>query len=474
MDATIQQLIDEVNARSEAANKLAEIAKRFPDLVVKFGRALDGIAEVDSEIEDSALEDDYAEGSVPSDLREQLPEAEERAAILAHLAAHPDQWYQSTRLQQDVEFYLSYNLLREMRREGCFELNHAWFRHKRAESDSQHEQVNEAEHKQPCQNKEDEEEQLVSPLKGTDSTGSIRRDIIIDWMRKNPGWHRRPYICKSIGVSPGSMSYYFNHRAFELNDKGQVRLTEGYRTPRNLEWEDDEAEEDDEEPEPEFIREAMQIAGEEYATFTREQEQELFRRMRKHDCQKSRHLLIRSQIGWAKKLVAKHYLKRAGDQDADELFSIANLACIEAVDRFDPTRGNRLTTAVPFAVKSAMRMKYLPGAFHVPSSIVQDKTQHDLIPSQTALDYTHESGALTEKVGVISDPIDDVMATEISGRLRAAMNTLDERRQQIIHGRFFEGKTLEEISVVLGVSRERVRQLEAKALKELRLQYGRA
>ena len=54
------------------------------------------------------------------------------------------------------------------------------------------------------------------------------------------------------------------------------------------------------------------------------------------------------------------------------------------------------------------------------------------------------------------------------------LNNLDDREQQIIIRRFgldsqHEPQTLQQVGVEMGVTKERVRQIQAKALKKLRL-----
>jgi RNA polymerase sigma factor (sigma-70 family) len=49
-----------------------------------------------------------------------------------------------------------------------------------------------------------------------------------------------------------------------------------------------------------------------------------------------------------------------------------------------------------------------------------------------------------------------------------ALKTLSPREQDIIHRRFFNGETLEEIGDSQGVARERIRQLEVKAIRKLK------
>ena len=57
---------------------------------------------------------------------------------------------------------------------------------------------------------------------------------------------------------------------------------------------------------------------------------------------------------------------------------------------------------------------------------------------------------------------------ELPERIEEAIDTLDERKQYILRSRFFEDKTLDELGKELGVSKDRVRQIEAQALRQLR------
>ena len=48
------------------------------------------------------------------------------------------------------------------------------------------------------------------------------------------------------------------------------------------------------------------------------------------------------------------------------------------------------------------------------------------------------------------------------------LSTLTAREERVIRGRFFEGETFEDIGQVLCVTRERVRQIEAKAMRKMK------
>jgi RNA polymerase primary sigma factor len=71
----------------------------------------------------------------------------------------------------------------------------------------------------------------------------------------------------------------------------------------------------------------------------------------------------------------------------------------------------------------------------------------------------------------------DVQMGEIlkSERIQDCLQTLDERERRIIILRFGlgheEAHTLEEVAKKFGITRERVRQIEAIALKKIRIQF---
>lgn len=55
-----------------------------------------------------------------------------------------------------------------------------------------------------------------------------------------------------------------------------------------------------------------------------------------------------------------------------------------------------------------------------------------------------------------------------SERVAKTLQVLTPRQQDIIHRRFFEEETLDEVAIHHGVHRERIRQIEAKALRKLK------
>lgn len=65
-------------------------------------------------------------------------------------------------------------------------------------------------------------------------------------------------------------------------------------------------------------------------------------------------------------------------------------------------------------------------------------------------------------------PEEGAERAEMIGRLRKAFVKLTPRARTVLRERFRAGRTLAEVGADLGISRERVRQIEAAALKTLR------
>ena len=63
---------------------------------------------------------------------------------------------------------------------------------------------------------------------------------------------------------------------------------------------------------------------------------------------------------------------------------------------------------------------------------------------------------------------DNIMRVQLSQATEAALSCLDERQREVIHCRFHRNMTLTAIAEAMGVSRERVRQIETAALHRLR------
>ncbi|MFQ5354368.1 MAG: sigma-70 family RNA polymerase sigma factor, partial [Thermodesulfobacteriota bacterium] len=69
-------------------------------------------------------------------------------------------------------------------------------------------------------------------------------------------------------------------------------------------------------------------------------------------------------------------------------------------------------------------------------------------------------------------PHDEILSNDLSGRMNEVLSTLTPREEKVLRMRFGIGEsqdhTLEEVGAYFEVTRERIRQIEAKALRKLR------
>jgi RNA polymerase primary sigma factor len=77
---------------------------------------------------------------------------------------------------------------------------------------------------------------------------------------------------------------------------------------------------------------------------------------------------------------------------------------------------------------------------------------------------------IEDKAAVV--PHDEMMLNDLTGRMNEVLSTLTPREEKVLRMRFGIGEsrdhTLEEVGAYFDVTRERIRQIEAKALRKLR------
>ncbi|MBI5864996.1 MAG: sigma-70 family RNA polymerase sigma factor [Planctomycetes bacterium] len=154
---------------------------------------------------------------------------------------------------------------------------------------------------------------------------------------------------------------------------------------------------------------------------------------------------------------------RISSVDQAELISEGNLALLRSVDKFDCQRGFKFST---YACRSILK------AF----SRVASRTARYRGYFPTEFDPTLETSDVAEER---RRGVEDECVTELRSVLGQNLAQLSEIERQVIVARFAidetadnslqaKAKTLEQVGELIGVTKERVRQIQNKALNKLR------
>lgn len=209
--------------------------------------------------------------------------------------------------------------------------------------------------------------------------------------------------------------------------------------------------------------------------------------------------------------IAKRY--RGRGMTFDDLIQEGNLGLLKAVGRFDHTKGNRFSTYATWWVRQSIirgiydktRTIRLPVHF-IELKNLFFKVYYELLKElgrePTPLEIAERSKLPVEKVQMVltlaaqpisletpigedeqrlgdfiederaASPMEECSDKELAGITRSLLSTLQPREEKILRLRFgLDGQpaeTLEKIGRLFNVSKERIRQIEKKALRKLK------
>lgn len=226
--------------------------------------------------------------------------------------------------------------------------------------------------------------------------------------------------------------------------------------------------------------------------------------------QESRKRMIESNLRLVVK-IARYYLNRG--LPLLDLIEEGNLGLIHAVEKFDPERGFRFSTYATWWIRQTIERAIMnqTRTIRLPVHVVKQINQYQRAARKLAQSLDHEPSydevakvldisaeeventlGLNERVACVdtpsinkdkllqdataedsfSDPVAPLQEAQIQHYIEMWLSQLSDKQRKVVESRFGingqEAATLEEVGMRIGVTRERVRQIQVEALKRLR------
>ena len=191
----------------------------------------------------------------------------------------------------------------------------------------------------------------------------------------------------------------------------------------------------------------------------------------------------------------------------EDIVQEGNIGLLKAAERFDPDRGCRLATYAAYWIRAEIR-EYVARGYRIvrlgsskserralriyrktherdPEALAEqsgltEARATELLPLLMARDVSLErtpddgKAPMDRLASDLRSPEEEACLADERAHLKEALTQvvaeLSPREQRIVHDRWLtdEPETLEQLGVVFGVSKERVRQLEERAKKRMR------
>ena len=245
---------------------------------------------------------------------------------------------------------------------------------------------------------------------------------------------------------------------------------------------------------------------------TQSQEQELGKRLVQGDMA-AREKLIQGNLRLVVS-IAKKYNGKSSRMTFLDLIQEGNVGLMRAVDKWDYSMGFKFSTYATYWIKQAISKELMEQSrgIRIPPHIIEQLSKLNKVTNEltirlervptvaeiaAAMEETEEKvrelrAIVKDPISIdqsindeddatigdlvaddsIESPIENLHQEEVAKKVKNILSTLDEREADIIKRRFGIGnrraQTLDDIGKDYGLSKERIRQIEEKAMRKLR------